>query len=255
MRVVITGAAGKIGREMVEELSGSHELCLIDRIPVPGKQSIVANLALTSALSGWRSWVRFKSPRWEDLFTGAEVVLHLAADVRNYVSWQQILPDNIQVTWNVIEAAAQHRVNRVVFASSNWAVKALERALAPDCYLPNGTKISSDAPPRPLAPYGVSKAFGEITGRMFVDDHRLVSFIAVRIGSYHSVIPQSEEDRRLWIGTQDLRSLLRRCVEAELEGFHVVYGISAQAIAPYDLSYTRQLLAWEPQQTLVTTQE
>jgi uronate dehydrogenase len=255
MRIVITGAAGKIGREMVEELSCCQDLCLIDRVPVPGRQSIVANLARTSTANGWRSWFKFKRPQWEDFFIGAEVVLHLAADVRNYDSWQHILPDNVQVTWNVIEAAVQHRVNRVVFASSNWTVKASEQALAPDCYLPDGPKINSAASPRPLAPYGVSKAFGEITGRMFVDDRRLVSFIAVRIGSYHVAVPQTERDRRLWIGTQDLRSLLRRCVETEVAGFHVVYGVSAQAIAPYDLSYTRQLLAWEPQQTLVTTQE
>lgn len=254
MRVIITGAAGKIGKEMVEELSSCHELCLIDRVPVPERHSTVANLARTSATKSWRSWFKFKSPRWEDLFAGADVVLHLAADVRNYVSWQQVLPDNVQVTWNVIEAAVQHRVNRVVFASSNWVVKSLELALAPNCYLPDGPKISSDAPPRPLAPYGVSKAFGEITGRMFVDDHRLVSFIAVRIGSYHSAVPQTEGDRRLWIGPQDLRSLLRRCIEIELKGFHVVYGVSAQPTAPYDLSYTRQLLSWEPQQQLSADQ-
>jgi len=255
MRIVITGAAGMIGREIVEELSGHHELCLIDRVPVPGKQSIVANLARTSATKGWRSWIRFKKPRWEDLFAETAVVLHLAAEICDYLPWWQVFPDNVQATWNVIEAAAQHGVKRVVFASSNWAVKSLELALAPNCYLPDGPKIGSDASPRPLTPYGVSKTLGEVTGRMFVDDHRLASFIAVRIGSYHLAVPQNERDRRLWIGPQDLRSLLRRCVEAEVEGFHVVYGVSAQPTAPYDLSYTRQLLSWEPQQTFVTSQE
>jgi len=58
-----------------------------------------------------------------------------------------------------------------------------------------------------------------------------------------------ENLRRLWIGTQDLRSLLGCCVEAKFDGFHVVYGTSAQPTAPYDLSYTCRLLSWEPRQS------
>ena len=45
-----------------------------------------------------------------------------------------------------------------------------------------------------------------------------------------------ERLRAIWIGVQDLRSLLRRCVESSSEGFHVVYGVSGQPTAPYDLS-------------------
>ena len=53
---------------------------------------------------------------------------------------------------------------------------------------------------------------------------------------------------RRWIGPQDLRALFRRCVEAAVEGFHVVYGISAQPTSPYDLSHTKRILAWQPRQ-------
>ena len=61
----------------------------------------------------------------------------------------------------------------------------------------------------------------------------------------------NNSDERLsaiWIGVQDLRSLLRRCVESSSEGFHVVYGVSGQPTAPYDLSYTRKFLSWQPRQ-------
>jgi len=249
MRVVITGAAGRIGSEMVEELSGVHELCLVDRSPIPRRASIVADLARSRATSRWRPWSGLRPPRWTEAFDGADVVLHLAADMRNQAPWERVLHDNIEATWNVIEAAARHRVRRVVFASSNWAVKAVERALAPACYTPAGPKIISDVPPRPSSPYGLSKAFGELTGRMFVDQGQLGSFVAVRIGYYHPDPPLDENLRRLWIGTQDLRSLLGCCVEAKFDGFHVVYGTSAQPTAPYDLSYTCRLLSWEPRQS------
>ena len=89
--------------------------------------------------------------------------------------------DNIQATWNVIEAAVRYHVPRIVYASSNHAVKALEKTLAPACYTCEGSKIDSDAPPRPVNLYGISKGFGEMTGRMFVDEGQLTSFIAGRL--------------------------------------------------------------------------
>jgi nucleoside-diphosphate-sugar epimerase len=249
VRIVITGAAGNIGSQLIEELSPSHELRLIDLRPVNGRSSIVADLSRYPVLGGWRGWFRAKPFRWSEAFKGAEVVVHLAANIEPWAPWEKVLPDNIQGTWNVIESAAKYRVSRVVFASSNWAVKALEKKLAPDCYLPNGAKIGSDAPPSPITAYGLSKALGELAGRMFVDEKKLQSFVAVRIGHYDSTPSADDEELRTrWIGSNDIRSLLRRCVEAEFGGFHVVYGVSAQPTVPYDLSHTRRLLSWEPRQ-------
>ena len=248
MRVVITGAAGRIGIQMVEELSEAYELCLIDRVRLPRRKSVVADLAQNHRGPLGRTWWRFGRASWIDSFGGADVVLHLAADVRNDAPWDSVYVDNIEATWNVLKAAAKHRVPRVVFASSNWAVKALERQLAPACYAQDGPKIGSDISPYPLRPYGLSKAFGELMGRMFVEQQELGSFIAVRIGSYHPQPPKNK-DLRLWIGPRDLRSLMRRCVEVEAQGFHIVYGVSAQPMAPYDLSYTTRLLSWTPEQT------
>jgi len=183
-----------------------------------------------------------------EAFRSADVVVHLAVDQRPGIPERQRLFNNTQMTWNVIEAAVQHRVSRVVFASSNWAVKALEHELAPACYLADGPKIGSDAPPRPVTPYGLSKALGELAGRMLVDQQKLPSFVAVRIGNFNAVPSTNEIVRTRWIGVQDIRGLFRRCVEAEFEGFHVVYGVSGQPSAPYDLSHTRYLLSWEPRQ-------
>jgi nucleoside-diphosphate-sugar epimerase len=169
MRVVITGAAGRIGVQMVEEFTEEHELRLIDRVPVPQRKSVVADLATTHAGTLGRAWWRFRSRSWMHSFEGADVVLHLAADVRNNAPWKSVLHDNIEATWNVIQVAARYRVPRMVFASSNWAVRGLEQALAPACYQPGGPKIGSADSPQPLRPYGISKALGELAGRMFVD--------------------------------------------------------------------------------------
>jgi len=248
VRIAITGAAGKIGRQMVEELSRSHDLRLIDKRRVPGYGSTVADLAQQRFKSFRWPWLNKRRPRWTSAFEGVETVLHLAADTQVSAPWESIFLNNIQATWNVLEGAAEFQVSRVIFASSNWAVKAVENALAPSCYESNGPKINSQVPPSALTPYGLSKAFGEVAGRMFVDEGKLQSFVAVRIGHYSPVPSTDPVINARWIGVEDIRSLFRRCVEANLAGFHVVYGVSAQKTAPFDLSHTQQLLSWLPRQ-------
>lgn len=249
MRIILTGAAGHIGAEMIDELSESHELVLLDRHTIPGKDSLCVDFACSGVISGWKRRFSSASARWADVFEGADAVLHLGA-VHNRASWLQLIDSNISATWNVLRAAAHHQVPRFVFASSHWVIKVQESEMAPDCYASDGPKIRSDQEPRPATPYGASKAFGEILGRMFVDNGRIRSFVAVRIGSYHDVPPIAAEQRLIWIGTMDLRSLLRSALEGPLEGYHIVYGVSAQSISPFDLSSTRDLLSWSPRQTL-----
>ena len=76
----------------------------------------------------------------------------------------------------------------------------------------------------------------------------LTSFLAVRVSHHEATPPRDEELRRLWVGTCDLRAMLRRCVEAEVAGFRVLYAVSAQHANPYDLTDTLALLGWSPEQ-------
>jgi nucleoside-diphosphate-sugar epimerase len=246
MRVLITGAAGHIGREIVSELKPMHELCLIDRIPVPDSASIVADLAEARGRSLLRPWSKSRPLHWMRAFEGVDVVLHLAANRSPQASWEKVLRDNINATWNVCEAAVKHSVPRVVFASSNYAVKALELEQAPACYMPSGPKIDSDCGPCPLTPYGISKAAGEVIGQALVTEGTLQSFVAVRIGFFSPTPPKDSPLRNLWISPGDIRSLLQRCIEAQFSRFHVVYGVSAQPTSPYNLSHTCNLLSWRP---------
>jgi len=54
MRIVITGAAGPVGRAVVEELAADHQLCLIDKTPLAKQPSIVADLAQDTEKSYWK---------------------------------------------------------------------------------------------------------------------------------------------------------------------------------------------------------
>lgn len=244
MRIVITGAAGNIGRIATEELERDHDLVLVDRRRVRGRPTILGDLSEDPAASRRR-----RRASWDVAFEGADAVLHLAA-VLHPVSfrrdgWIQVRRNNIDATWNVLSAAARNRVPRVVFGSSGWAIRAVDNHAEPPAG--NGARMGSDLPPRPLTTYGLSKAFGENAGRMFIDEGRLRSFIAVRIGFCppRGRPPTNAWLRRRWIGLRDMAALLRRCLEADVEGYHVVYGASGPD-SPYDLTHTRNLLDWYP---------
>jgi NAD+ dependent glucose-6-phosphate dehydrogenase len=246
MRVLITGAAGGIGRQMVEELAGSHALVLMDRKRIPGRDVVVADLSRTASQMATHSGSPGGRAACEKAFAGVDAVLHLAAEADPASPWGDVLRHNVHATWNVLDMAARAGVKHVVFASSHHVVllPQTERAFAPERH---AEKIGSGAAARPLSPYGLSKAVGELCGRMLVDQGRLQSFIAVRIGAWETYPPEGER-RLFWLGSSDGRLLLRRCLEADLRGFHVVYGTSAQPESPFDLSYTTRILAWSPVQ-------
>ncbi len=248
-RVMVTGAAGRIGREMIDELRDAYELCLVDRRRIDQAASVTADLSRTQ----WRvrrphrlRRIKGPLPRWEKALRGVSAVLHLAAEPSPGASWAEVARHNIQATGNLMDAVKRHQVEKVVFASSHRVMLGLVHERAPDCYRPDGPKITSDDLPRPISPYGISKIAGELIGRVAVERHGLRSFVAVRIGSFRPEPSLHDDTRHTWVSPRDLRRLLRRCLEADLPGFHVVYGISAQASSPYDLRPTHELFGWAP---------
>ncbi|HEY2825619.1 MAG TPA: NAD(P)-dependent oxidoreductase [Gemmatimonadales bacterium] len=250
MRVLITGAAGLIGGIVRSELAKDHELMLVDRRGGPGilrhdLRWYWDDRRRVKRLLFWRSW-------WERAFTGLDAVVHLAANGDPFGRWRRVGAPNVQSTLSVLDAAVRYGVPRVVFASSTWAVKALERSLAPRCYEANGPKIGSAAVARPLGWYGVAKAAEEAAGRLLVDQGSLRTFVVVRIGWRPSPgsLPASPEDHAVWVGARDLARLFRRCIEADVTGAHVVHGISAQPGSPYDRSSTHATLGWRPEEML-----
>ena len=91
--VLITGACGNLGSKLRRSLEGRYALRLIDR-------DSRGDAGVTEAdLSRWDS-------QWADLFRGAQVVVHLAADATAQQKWPALVGPNID--------AALHRLPRVV---------------------------------------------------------------------------------------------------------------------------------------------
>jgi uronate dehydrogenase len=237
--IVITGAAGDVGSRLRKELSSRYLLRLSDLVPItdlaPGEEFVQADVTDLDAMTA--------------LLQGADGVIALGGESREH-EWQRILDCNIVGMYNHYEAARVAGVSRVVFASSNHAVGFYSREQT----------IGVDVVVKPDSRYGVSKAFGEAMGSLYVDKYGL-RVMCVRIGN----VDDRPVDRRrlaIWISPRDLAQLVTIGLEHPELRYEIVYGASDNArawwdnsnatrlgYAPQDRSedYADEILAIEPQ--------
>ena len=156
MRYLVTGGAGFIGSNTVDELvRRGHSVVVLDDLS-SGKEENLADV---------RSKITFVKGSVTDLeavqkaMHQAEYVLHLAArtsvprSVKDPLDTNRI---NVEGTLNVLVAARDNRVKRVVFAASSSA------------YGETPTLPKTEAmQPQPISPYGVSKFVGELYAQTF----------------------------------------------------------------------------------------
>jgi nucleoside-diphosphate-sugar epimerase len=242
-RVLITGAAGRIGRSLAEQLGDRYALRLMYHRTVPDEHAAAAAQARQSgqpvALPGGSHEVAVGDTgdlaSLQQACAGVDAVVDLAADPRVPAPWESILQNNLIGTRNVFEAARLAGVRKVVFASSNHATGYYEK---------EGVYTTPDMPVRPDSYYGVSKAYGEALGRFFVDEYGM-SVVCLRIGSFQ---PRPRNARMLstWLSERDAAQLVWRAIEADVP-FAVVYGISNNTRAYWDLGSARELLGYAPE--------
>jgi NAD+ dependent glucose-6-phosphate dehydrogenase len=247
-RVLVTGAEGTIGTAVREHLAGRYELTALTLTP----QEFPSHVADIADLEAIR-------PAFDDV----DAVVHLAASADLEAPWHDVLHNNIVGTYNVFEAARQAGVERVVFASSNHVVGVYEMDGAPGLYeVDDDRSYDETAELRPDSLYGVSKAYGEALGRMYMERYGLRVF-CLRIGAVRAnddptkptANPLIELDaegqrnrlRAVWLSKRDCAELIARCLDVEDVSWAVVYGVSDNARRFWDLSHARELLGWEPQ--------
>ena len=156
MRYVVTGGAGFIGSNTVEELvRRSHSVVVLDDLS-SGKEDNLAEL---------RTKITFIKGSIGDIevvrkaMHEAEFVLHLAArtsvprSVKDPIETNRI---NIDGALNVLVAARDAKVKRVVFAASSSAYGET----------PTLPKVET-MQPEPISPYGVTKFVGELYAQTF----------------------------------------------------------------------------------------
>ncbi len=151
--IVVTGAAGRLGRRVVQLLvDQSKEVLATDQLDADDlpAEFVRCDLVDLKAVEG--------------ILKDAEAVVHMGAipgPLRE--NPKVIFNNNVVSTFNVMMSAAELGLRRVVFSSSafgmGWAHEG--NAFVP-LYLP----LDEEHPMMPFEPYGLSKQVGEDIGRM-----------------------------------------------------------------------------------------
>jgi len=227
--VLLTGASGALGRVLAKALgAASWTVRLTDIVPFP--DPLPAKAVFTRAdLNDGVAILR--------LAEGCGMILHLGG-VSVERPFEEVIGANIRGLYHIYEAARREGA-RVLFASSNHSIGFHERseALDDDCqFMPDGY-------------YGLSKAYGELMGRMYWYKHG-VENVNVRIGS---CFPEPVDARMLstWLSYADLTRLVMRATLAEKTGSCVIWGASANS-RTYWRHDSRQALDWLPQDSADT---
>ena len=151
--IVVTGAAGRLGRRVVQ--------LLVDQ----GKEVLATDQSNAEDLPA--KFVRCDlgdAKAVEDILKGAEAVVHMGAiPGPSRAEPREIFENNVACDFNVMMSAAELGLRRVVFSSSafgmGWAHDG--NAFVP-LYLP----LDEEHPMMPFEPYGLTKQVGEDIGRM-----------------------------------------------------------------------------------------
>lgn len=247
-RVLITGHTGIIGSAIRQSALGEkYELSYLSKDSVAGVRSSEADVGVMTE-------------NLVQALRGKDVVVHLAADKHEDGPWESILHNNIIGTCNVFEAARIAGVGRIIFASSvratdmyqiggvpkgfegEWPALWKESGVRPD------RLIGPEDPVRPYNFYGVSKVFGEGLGRYYSDRFN-ISVICFRIGAFQKDDKPSDDfASRLWISWRDGIQGFDRAIGApETVRFGIFYLVSNNAQNVYDISDTKRVLGYEPQ--------
>ena len=236
VRVLVTGAAGNLGRKASAALSDLDDTVVrgIDYRPAVDLGSEIE--LIDADLSTY-------DHSWAEHFRNTDVVLHLAADPRPIATWDSVLRSNIDLSHNVLRAAEEHGVDRFVFASSNWILGGHRFTHEP---------LTPATPPRPVNPYGVSKLATERDGAA-VAARCGMSFLALRVGwcqpGDNRPGPHMSFGRwgqELWLSNDDWRQAVQQACTERFNGVAVVNVMSNNAGMRWDLTDTERLLGYRP---------
>jgi uronate dehydrogenase len=226
MRVLVTGAAGSLGRVItVGLLASGHDVVGLDLVPAPEGTTFPwheADCADADAVAAVFAEARL------------DAVVHLAG-VPDEASLPDELTSHVITTGALLDAMVTHRVPRIVYASSNHAVGRTPRA---------GGELTEQAAPRPDTYYGVAKVAAEALLRLFADRHG-IDAVACRIGSFLEE-PASVRGLSIWLSHADGVRMVEAALTAPAPGYAVLYGISANTRAWWDLEPGRRL-GYDPQ--------
>ena len=240
MRVLLTGARGKVGRAASRALlAADHEVTEVDvgrpvfERDLPGAPPYV-QADLTDAGAAFA------------VVRGHDAVVHAAAIPDPLHNPPHVVfSNNLMSTFNVLEAAVRWQVPRFVNISSETVPGFFfpERPFLPD-YVP----VDEEHPIRPQDPYALAKHFGEqlMDAAVRRSDIRCITLRPSWVSNADNyernlgpmVRDPSEPSASLWsyIDADDLADAIVLSVESDLQGHEVFYIAEPDNVGGRDLA-------------------
>jgi len=226
-KVVVTGGSGKLGQFVVRDLlERDYSVLNLDRV-VPREK-----LCMT-----WQVDLRHAGDLFEAL-RGAYGIIHLGAyQAPNLAPDAETLSNNVSATYNVLRAAADMGVKRVVLASSTAAFGFI---YASKLWAPKYLPMDEAHPSTPQDSYGLSKVLGEQIADSIVSVHRHMTVNSLRFpGVNFDLTYESFRDRwrnpstrasGFWtyIDARDAATTCRLALEAKFTGHQVFIASAAK---------------------------
>lgn len=223
-RLLITGASGGLGTLCRERLTHLADILRLSSNTdmgdaAPHEEIMLCDLADKDGVA--------------EIVKDCDGIVHLGGHAVE-APWDVIRAANIDGVYHLYEAARQHGVNRILFASSNHAIGFHDQT----------TRLDANSPVRPDGLYGVSKVFGEAMARMYYDKFGIET-ASVRIGS---CFPEPRDHRMLssWLSYDDFIRLIERVFVVPRLGCPIIYGCSNNQAVWWD-NHETAFLGWKPQ--------
>src|SRR5689334_14269655 len=209
-RLLVTGASGNMGRVLRPLLRREGRILRLADLaepadPQPGEEVIAFDLTDPDAVA--------------KACQGVEAVLHLGG-ISVEAAFEDVLAVNIAGTNNLLRAAVDAGVAKVVLASSNHAVGFYRRGDIP----PGADGLPDDIPARPDTFYGWSKAAIEPLGSLYHSRYG-IDITVLRIGT---CFPEPPDARALatWLAPEDAARLVEAILDNPTPGYRVMWATS-----------------------------
>jgi nucleoside-diphosphate-sugar epimerase len=222
MRILVTGAGGKVGRAAVCALNAAgHKVIETDwNVPPDRPHMVRLNAADFGEVMGSFSGV-------DTVSRGIDAVLHLAGIPRPGPAPDHIVfENNTQSTYAVFSAAARLGIKKIVWASSETLLG------LPFSTPPSYAPLDEQSPLLPNWSYALSKLMGEQMAEQSCRWHSELSIISLRFSNVYAgtdyaavrAIQAQPETRKfnLWsyVDVDDCGTACRLALESTLPGHH-----------------------------------
>ena len=240
MKVMVFGAAGWLGRAILNSLSGDHKVTAFDQSPEAWHKS--------NQLDGdWRDGPIIHGDisdydAVQEAIKGMDAIIHAAVyfGSKGYHEYdEKPFLVNLKGLWNVLQSAHQENVHRVIHIGSCQVIN------------PKGTFFSQNVRRPDGSLYAVTKRLQEEMCRQFYDAYGLSQVVFRPCSIIDSRLAMIKSDRKLetdtwdinWICRHDIGDACKAAIEKEDIEFEILHVVgSPEADAYCNVAHTREIL-------------